>query len=247
MIRSPLAQDFVLAPNVEPRRNSPWPDMLILHYTGMADAALARQWLCSTESRVSCHYLVDEQGAIIQMAGEEMRTWHAGVSCWEGETDINSRSVGIEIHNPGHVLGYCDYSAAQMTAVAALCRDVVLRNRIASRRILAHSDVAPSRKIDPGEKFDWRYLFEKGVGHWVPPEPIAEGDALRPGDVGEEVQHLQQTLARYGYGIATTGSYDDQTRFVVSAFQRHFRPELVDGIADLSTRRTLERLNSQLG
>jgi N-acetylmuramoyl-L-alanine amidase len=246
MIRSALAHDFVLAPNVEPRRGAAWPDMLILHYTGMADARLAREWLCSTGSGVSCHYLVDEQGAITQMAGEEMRAWHAGESSWQGETDINSRSIGIEIHNPGHLLGYRDFPAEQMKAVAALCRDVAQRHRIAARRILAHSDVAPSRKIDPGEKFDWRFLHEQGVGHWVPPAPIVEGNVLQPGDEGEAVRDLQQALARYGYGIGTTGSFDGITKNVVAAFQRHFRPARVDGIADLSTRLTLEHLNDRV-
>ena len=109
MIRSRLAHDFVLAPNVEPRRNGRRPGMLVLHYTGMASAAAARAVLCSAQSGVSCHYLVDEAGLITQMAGEEMRAWHAGVSHWQGETDINSRSIGIEIQNPGHTIGYRDF------------------------------------------------------------------------------------------------------------------------------------------
>ncbi len=109
MIVSPLARRVVPAANAEPRRSARSVDMLILHYTGMASAAAACDLLCSATSGVSCHYLVDEDGTVIQMVGEELRAWHAGVSSWKGETDTNSRSIGIEIQNPGHTLGYRDF------------------------------------------------------------------------------------------------------------------------------------------
>lgn len=239
MIRSPLAHDFVLSPNVEARRGGRAADMLLLHYTGMTSASAARDWLCNPRSGVSCHYLVDETGRITQMVGEEMRAWHAGVSSWQGETDTNSRSIGIEIHNRGHTLGYTAFPARQMAAVAALCRDILSRHGIAPRMVLAHSDVAPARKIDPGEKFDWRYLHRHGVGHWVEPAPPLTGAALGMGEDGEAVMRLQGLLAAYGYGVAVTGAYDHATRQVVAAFQRHFRPAAVDGIADRSTLETL--------
>jgi N-acetylmuramoyl-L-alanine amidase len=221
--------------------------MLVLHYTGMATAEGACRWLCDPNSQVSCHYLVDEDGRITQLAGEEMRAWHAGVSCWEGESDINSRSIGIEIHNPGPDIEYRDYSDRQMAAVIALCKDIVARHAIAPRYVLGHSDVAPGRKIDPGEKFDWQLLHREGVGHWVPPAPLKEGEGLAPGDEGEAVTRLQSRLAAFGYGIPATGRYDERTCTVVAAFQRHFRPARIDGLADHSTLNTLERLLEALG
>ena len=237
MIRSPLAHEFVLAPNIEPRRNGRAVDMLILHYTGMASASAARELLCSASSGVSCHYLVDEQGLITQMVGEEMRAWHAGVSHWKGEADINSRSIGLEIHNPGHTLGYRDFPQPQMLAVIELCRDILSRHDIRPSQVLAHSDVAPGRKIDPGERFDWRLLHEQGIGHW------AEPASLDPTPLnGKELSELQQLLLTYGYGIAVTDEADDQTRKVVDAFQRHFRQGRVDAIADRSCLLTARRL-----
>ena len=199
--------------------------MLLLHYTGMpeADAALAR--LCSADAQVSAHYLVFEDGRIVQLVPEAQRAWHAGAASWAGDTDINSASIGIEIANPGHEHGYQDFPDAQIDAVIALCRDIVARHGIRADRVLAHSDVAPTRKEDPGEKFPWRMLHAAGVGHWVEPLPIeTAGKTLTPGDRGETVRALQAELRRYGYGIEETGVYDDLTAAVVRAFQRHFRP-----------------------
>ena len=136
--------------------------MLLLHYTGMDSAEAALDWLTRQESGVSCHYLVDAEGRIAQMVPESERAWHAGQSLWEGETDINSCSIGIEIHNPGHDFDYPDFPDAEMRAVEALCRDILSRHAIPSHRVLAHSDVAPGRKRDPGEKFDWERLARAG-------------------------------------------------------------------------------------
>ena len=234
---SPLAQRFVAAANHEPRRNGRAVDMLLIHYTGMASAAAACALLCSAESGVSCHYLVDEDGTITQMVEEGARAWHAGVSSWQGETDTNSRSIGIEIQNPGHAIGYRAFPAVQMQAVVALCRDILSRHDIAPANVLAHSDVAPGRKVDPGELFDWALLHREGIGRWV---PAAEPDA-RVLD-GADLIRFQQLLRTYGYGLDVTGEYDEATRKVTDAFQRHFRPALVNGIPDLSTLRTAERL-----
>jgi len=183
-----------------------------------------------------------EDGRIVQCVAEARRAWHAGVSSWEGEADVNSRSVGIEIVNPGHGLGYPEFAEAEVAAVIALCRDILARHPIRADRVVAHSDVAPGRKEDPGEKFPWARLHAAGIGHWVEPVAIAEGDALALGDRGAEVLRLQQSLAAYGYGVPATGEFDGATRDVVAAFQRHFRPARVDGNADLSTIRTLHRL-----
>ena len=242
MKRSALAQAYRPALNVEARRGGLLPDMIILHYTGLPSAEASLEMLCGADGGVSCHYFVDEVGAITQMVDEHLRAWHAGVSSWQGEIDINSRSIGIEIQNPGHGGGYPPFPAPQMAAVAALCRDIINRHDIPARHVLAHSDVAPGRKIDPGEKFDWAHLHEQGVGHWVAPAPIAGGSFLQEGDQGQPVEALQAMLKLYGYGIDLSGVFDARTRAVVDAFQRHFRPEKVDGIADPSTVTTLYRL-----
>src|SRR5438552_13163292 len=135
--------------NVEPRKNGVEPGILLLHYTGMKSAEAALNWLCDPRSKVSCHYLVDEAGRITQMVDEDMRAWHAGIAVWKGERDINSHSIGIEIHNVGHTMGYPGFPPAQMDAVIALCRDIVGRHAIRSECVLAHSDVATRRKADP--------------------------------------------------------------------------------------------------
>lgn len=241
-----LPKRVQVSPNVEPRAAGTGVRYLVLHYTGMSSAALAVDWLCRSESRVSCHYLVDDDGGIVQMVDEELRAWHAGVSSWQEDTDLNSLSVGIEIQNTGHSMGYPDFGGSQMEAVAALSQDIVTRHGIAPRNVLAHSDIAPGRKIDPGEKFDWRFLFEKGVGHWVPPEPVGAGVFLQQGDAGDGVTALQGMLKMYGYGLEVNGTYDERTRIVLAAFQRHFRPAKVDGVADVSTVTTLHRLLAAL-
>ena len=165
------------------------------------------------------------------------------MSSWEGTSDINSRSIGIEIANPGHDFGYPEFPERQIASAIALCRDIVARHAIRADRVLAHSDVAPDRKQDPGEKFPWARLAKAGVGLWVKPAPIDhDGAAVACGVSGAEVQELQKELASYGYRIEPSGNYDRATEQVVTAFQRHFRPARVDGVADRSTRNSLQRL-----
>jgi N-acetylmuramoyl-L-alanine amidase len=228
------------SPNVSERACAA--DILLLHYTGMTDGPSALRWLCNPESKVSCHYFVDEAGKVTQLVPETVRAHHAGVSSWEGTTDINSRSIGIEIVNPGHEFGYRDFPQAQIASVIELSWDIVSRHGIKPQRVLAHSDVAPARKQDPGEKFPWEELYEAGIGHWIAPVAIGDGALLQPGDSGPAVNAMQAALKDYGYGQQVSGIYDDATMLVVTAFQRHFRPARVDGIADHSTLRTLERL-----
>ncbi|MGX7873539.1 N-acetylmuramoyl-L-alanine amidase [Mesorhizobium sp. ORM6] len=231
-----------VSPNFGPRRDTLKPDMIVLHYTGMATGAGAEAWLCDPASEVSSHYLVHENGHIVQMVRESDRAWHAGKSSWFGRTDINSCSVGIEIVNPGHSLGYLGFPRRQIDAVIGLCKGIAARHKIQAKRVLAHSDVAPGRKIDPGEKFPWAALFEAGVGHLVPAAPVRRGAVLEPGERGTDVEALQSMLSLYGYGVEISGVFDHQTQIVVEAFQRHFRPRLVDGRADGSTTRTLQKL-----
>lgn len=240
-IDSPVAARFHPSPNHGERRGG-GPDMLLLHYTGMADAAGAVARLCDPAAEVSCHYVVLEDGEVLQLVPEGRRAWHAGAGAWAGETDINSRSIGIELAHPGHRGGLPPYPDAQIEAVIRLAADIVGRWRIRPERVLGHSDVAPRRKEDPGEGFPWARLHAAGIGHWANPAPLGEGRVLAPGESGPRVAALQGMLALYGYEVAPTGIFDPATAAVVTAFQRHFRQERVDGRADLSTVATLRHL-----
>jgi len=244
-VRPAISVSACPSPNHGGRRIGPV-DMIVLHYTGMPDADQALAWLCAEQSQVSAHYFVFEDGRIVQMVGEDRRAWHAGAASWAGETDINSRSIGIEIANYGHDGALPPFPDAQIDAVIGLCRDIIGRHAIPACRVLAHSDIAPGRKRDPGEAFPWRRLAGEGIGHWTEPERIGGGRFLAAGDEGEPIAALQALLGLYGYGLEITGVFDGSTTQVVTAFQRHFRPERVDGVADASTVATLHRLLAAL-
>lgn len=214
------------------------PDMLVLHYTGMTSGPEALARLRDEQSKVSSHYMVEEDGRVFRLVPEERRAWHAGVSFWKGESDINGRSIGIEIVNPGHEFGYRPFPEAQITAVIELVADIRTRWSIEDSRILGHSDVAPGRKIDPGELFPWKQLAQAGHGLWVEPD-AAPGLPLSEGEEGAGVFALQAGFTRLGYDCAPSGKYDAQTTSVVQAFQRHWRQEQVDGVADGMTRARL--------
>jgi len=230
------------AVNFGERRDVDGPDILLLHYTGMDSAKAALDWLCCEESGVSCHYFVEEDGRALQLVPESKRAHHAGAGSWEARGDVNSRSIGIEIVNAGHPGGLPDFPKVQMEAVARLSKDIVTRHKITPQLVLAHSDIAPGRKEDPGEKFDWAWLAGQGVGHWVEPSPTRSGRFFQQGDEGMPVEALQLMLSQYGYEVTTDGLFDERTRIVITAFQRHFRQQKVDGVADLSTIETLHRL-----
>ena len=205
-------------------------DILLLHYTGMKSAGDALERLCDPAARVSAHYMVDEDGTVYRLVQEARRAWHAGISFWNGARDINARSIGIEIVNPGHEWGYRPFPAAQMRAVTKLSQDIVERHAIPAERVLAHSDVAPTRRQDPGERFDWQGLARDGVGLW--PSSVAATD--------ETVGDL---LARYGYETGT----DEVTTASIAAFQRRFRPSRIDGVSDRETAGLLAALCRQAG
>ncbi len=230
---SPIAAP---SPNFD-ARTAP-PDMIVLHYTGMksGEAALAR--LTDPASKVSAHYLIEEDGRLYALVPEERRAWHAGVAFWAGVTDVNGASIGIEMVNPGHEFGYCPYPDDQIAALVDLLDAIRGRWTIPDARILAHADVAPARKADPGELFPWRALAAAGHGLWAEPPP-APGAPLALGAEGPGVLALQAGLARLGYAGRPSGRYDDDTRALVTAFQRHWVQSRFDGIADGATRARL--------
>jgi N-acetylmuramoyl-L-alanine amidase len=191
--------------------------MLVLHYTGMQDAAAAIARLTDAEAKVSSHYVVAEDGQILALVDEDKRAWHAGQSYWRGITDINSSSIGIEIVNPGHEWGYRPFPEAQMETLIPLIADIVERHGIEPANVVGHSDIAPQRKLDPGELFDWERL---GRLHLAVPRPrknLADPH-WTPGG-------FLLALERFGYDVSDGPA-------AVRAFQRRFRPETIDGIAD---------------
>ena len=196
------------SPNHNARPDGAAIDMLVLHYTGMPSAQAALDRLCDASAKVSAHYTIDEDGTVYAHVPEARRAWHAGLSSWAGESDINARSIGIELVNPGHEFGYRAFPDVQIAALITLCHGILLRHPIPSARVLGHSDVAPARKDDPGELFPWAQLAKAGIGLW--PQAVA-------GDLGADA------LTRYGYD---PNAPQDK---VITAFQRHFRPKKLDG------------------
>lgn len=252
MLLSELRPDSCLVAEVRPspnhgeRQGGALPDMILLHYTGVRDNELAIRHLCSPASDVSAHYVVLQDGYIVQLVAELRRAWHAGVASWAGQTDINSVSIGIEIANPGHEHGYPDFPKRQIAAVTALCRSILTRHHIPADRVLAHSDVAPARKQDPGEKFPWKVLAHSGIGLWVNPAPLVHsGPVYVLGETNSTIEEIQRLLARFGYGVSPTGYFDGTTRDAIAAFQRHFRPARADGVLDVSTTATLKALTAR--
>jgi N-acetylmuramoyl-L-alanine amidase len=231
-------------------------DLVVLHYTGMQDAktALARlidpapvagrypgPWQSGEApdaplGKVSAHWCVDEQGVAWRIVDEAERAWHAGKSSWEGDADVNSRAIGIEIVNGGHDFGLPDFPDAQIEAVIALLRDILDRWKLKPARVVAHSDVAPARKLDPGEKFPWKRLADAGVSVW--PEYVAMQGAA-PADATPQVQNALKTL---GYAVEESGTMDEATKLALAAFQRRFRPSLIDGEPDEETQVLLASL-----
>ena len=198
--------------------------MLVLHYTGMADSASAIALLRDPQSKVSAHYLVDEDGTVLRLVDEDKRAWHAGRAFWRGLTDINSASIGIEIVNPGHEFGYRPFPEPQMDSLMPLVADIVRRHSIRPPYVVGHSDVAPDRKQDPGELFDWARLAKVGLAMPRPTHNLVDPLWTDGG--------FLLALERYGYDV-------HQPKAAVRAFQRRFRPEHIDGVIDGETRAIL--------
>lgn len=233
------------SPNFDERKFSI--DMLVLHYTGMETGALAVERLRDPEAKVSSHYLVHEGGEIVRMVPEGLRAWHAGAGSWQGDEDLNSRSIGVEIVNGGHDFLQADgglpaYPEPQIKAVIALCQSILRRYDIPASRVVAHSDIAPARKTDPGEHFPWERLAKAGIGLW-PTQPNSDtlmGKGVEAGDNDAAVERLQRAFAEIGYGIDISGKLDAQTMTVVRAFQRRFVQDRVSGLVDLKTAALVE-------
>jgi len=219
------------SPNYDGRNGQPV-DTLVLHYTDMlsADEAIAR--LCDTEANVSAHYVISEQGEVASLVAEDMRAWHAGESSWRGSANINARSIGIELANPGHSNGYVPFPEAQMVALIGLSKEILARHTIPARNVVGHSDVAFLRKMDPGELLDWPRLAREGIGLFPEDARPMMGSHLTCGANGKTVIRLQTALSNWGYGLKRDGDYGPKTEQCVIAFQRHYRPSNLDGVWD---------------
>ena len=213
-------------------------DMLVLHYTGMKDGPSALEKMRDPASNVSAHYMVEEDGRIFQLVAEDKRAWQAGKSWWRGDDDLNSRSIGIEIVNGGHDFGLPPFADIQIAAVIDLCESIVQRWRIPQTRIVAHSDIAPERKEDPGERFPWKRLADAGIGLWPADRPPVEPwmtHGAGKGDKGITVDGLREALATIGYKVERAGEFDEALAAVVRAFQRRWIPLKVTGHGDVDT------------
>lgn len=219
-------------------------DTLVLHYTGMPTARAALNRMLDPIYKVSGHWCIEEDGTVYRMVPEERRAWHSGVSFWRGRYFVNDTSIGIELVNPGHDHGYRPFPRAQMDALLRLASDILARHPISPLNVVGHSDVAPLRKKDPGELFDWARLAKAGIGRW--PEGVSEANApamkIHPDEVSEAVRAQQMRLFDLGYGLWQDGHYGEETSAVVRAFQRHFRQARVDGILDRGTAAILDHL-----
>ncbi len=221
------------SPNFNDRVNGAPIDMLVLHYTGMKTAQEALDRMRDEDSEVSAHYMVDEKGKIYQLVDEKKRAWHAGISHWRGRNQLNDYSIGVEIVNPGHEFGYVPFPENQMYSVVDLCVDMVKRYKIKPHNVVGHSDIAPDRKQDPGELFDWKSLAKQGVGLWPDKDYEYQVEAvLEIGKSNKQVEKLQRDLGKLGYKITADGYFGVQTSYVVEAFQRHFAQARLDGAWD---------------
>lgn len=225
------------SPNFDERPGGAAPDLVVIHYTGLPTAEESLRHMCDPASKVTAHYMIDEVGTGYRLVDEGMRAWHAGISGWQGVSDTNGRSIGIELQNPGHEFGYRAFPGVQIDRLIGLLGEIRDRYRLPAAAFVGHSDVAPLRKTDPGELFPWPHLAEHGFGHWPFDGPGGEKE-----NVGLDADRLLEVcagLVAIGYGVGVAEAADEMTSAAITAFQRRWRPGCVDGVLD---RETAERI-----
>lgn len=216
------------SPNFDDRKGTVI-EYVILHFTGSEAPHSAIYWMSNYASKVSSHYVIEQDGSCLQLVPEKKNAWHAGKSKWKNFKNLNERSIGIELVNNG----YEAYTPEQMTRLSALLKDIVQRYRLPPENILAHSDIQPDTKKDPGEFFPWKQLAENGLSVWPKPLNIDPNYLpLRLGDSGSKVASLKKRLRQFGYGLTSDDVINRDTQDVIIAFQRRFRPENINGIWD---------------
>lgn len=235
------------SPNFDSRPKDVLINLLVLHYTGMKTAEDALNHMCNPDSKVSAHYMIYEDGKIVQLVPEEKRAWHAGISCWHGRASLNDTSIGIEIVNPGHEFGYRPFTEEQMKSVIELSKDIISRNNIIPNNVVGHSDIAPTRKEDPGELFNWPLLAKEGIGLWPKKKIIWSPQTVicAPGDESKEVLIMQKSLRKYGYYIRTDGTFGSITERIVKSYKRHFVPEHLNVVWDKLSQYRIDNLIKQ--
>ena len=264
----PVSLRFIERPSPNYDQRARAVDLVVLHYTGMQSAAIALKRLTDPAplagnypgpwqdpkldpmtllGRVSAHYAIDEVGNVHRLVAEAHRAWHAGVAHWEGEGDVNGRSIGIELVNGGYDFGLPDFPDDQINALIHLLREIMARHELSPARIVGHSDVAPGRKLDPGEVFPWSTLADYGVV-LAPQCPIGRGGAalFALGYQGAAVTALQQELTAIGYCLDLTGVFDQLTHDCVRAFQARYRQSDVNGEVDEETRAIVHDIAGQI-
>lgn len=230
------------SPNFDDRKGGAKPELIVLHYTAMesAETALERLTDAAYPKRVSAHYLIDEKGNIYQLVDEEKRAWHAGISSWQGKDDVNSRSIGIEISNRGSE----PYTKEQLFSLALLCKDICFRHGIPPENIIGHSDVAPDRKQDPGEHFPWAKMARHDVGAWP---KVEAKDKFNAAAAAKSPKQLKKLFNEAGYGVGAFGKNKPKLKEIITAFQRHFEPEVFSDATKtpgVATEETVARLRA---
>ncbi|MBX7146570.1 MAG: N-acetylmuramoyl-L-alanine amidase [Alphaproteobacteria bacterium] len=219
---------FHPSPNFNSRPIGQTINILLIHYTGMQNGSVALDRMCDPQSKVSAHYMIEENGDIFALVEEKNRAWHAGIGGWQNEDNINNCSIGIELVNPGHKFGYRPFQEKQMISLINLAKKILARHPIPPRHVLGHSDIAPLRKEDPGELFDWKRLADNGIGLYPDDTFIHKDKNLY--EWKNDIYQLKCNLRKFGYILGINSIYDDELKAVITAFQRHFHPHICDGL-----------------
>lgn len=227
-------------------QDTPTVDTVVLHYTGMKSAQAAIKRLCDPKAEVSAHYLVEENGVTHLLVDPTTRAWHAGVSYWQGREGLNHSSIGIELVNPGHEFGYVPFPTEQISSLVELLTELKTEFAIPISRFIGHSDIAPARKMDPGEYFPWELLAQYGFGVWPKSSTKNETILAKKGMVGPTVEWLNQSLSKIGYSVPVQTEFSSITETALAAFQRHWRPSAVTGSLDVGTKLALQEVEEQI-